>query len=65
MKTFNTMDNIGKVKYVVNFHDGKQKHRDGSNFFDIRTFKNKKKREIFIKDLLKNGYTETGIYGNL
>ena len=65
MKSFNIMDNIGKVKYVVNYHDGEQKHRDGSNFFDIKTFKNKKKRDVFVKDLRKNGYTETGIYGNL
>jgi hypothetical protein len=64
-KTFNIMSNIGRVKYVVNYHDGEKKHRDGSNFFDIATFKNKKKRDTFIKGLLKSGYTETGIYGNL
>lgn len=56
MKRFNTMCNIGKVKYVVNFHDGEKKHSDGSDFFDIATFKNKKKMEIFAKGLLKNGY---------
>lgn len=65
MKTFHVQDNIGKVKYVVSYHDGIKKYRDGSNFFDIATFKNKKKRKAFINSLLKNGYSETGIYENL
>jgi len=43
MKMFYVQTNIGRVKYVVNYHDGCKKHRDGSNFFDIATFKNKKK----------------------
>jgi len=64
-KTFYIQDNIGTVKYTVNYHDGIKKNRDGSNFSDLATFKNKKKRDIFVKDLLKKGYIETGIYGNL
>jgi len=59
MKSFYTQDNIGKVKYVVNYHDGKKAHRDGSEFFDIATFKNKKKLAKFTSDLLKKGYTDT------
>ena len=60
MKRFNVMYNVGKVKYVVNFHDGVKKHKDGSDFFDIKCFKNKLKFNAFIKDLEKQGY----LYGN-
>lgn len=56
MKMFYVQTNIGRVKYVVNYHDGCKKHRDGSNFFDIATFKNKKKLASFISDLKNNGY---------
>ena len=52
------MQNIGKAKYVVNFHDGVKKHKDNSPFFDIEIFKNKKKRDLFIKQLTDEGYKE-------
>lgn len=58
MKTFHINYNIGKVKYLVNFHNGISKHNDGSNFFDIRSFKNKIKMNNFIKELFKNGYIQ-------
>jgi hypothetical protein len=58
MKTFYRQDNIGKAKYTVSFHDGVQTHRDGSPFYGIRIFKNKKKRDRFISDLKKDNYTE-------
>lgn len=58
-KVFNTQYNIGTVKYVVNFHNGVSKHKDGSTFFDIGIFKNKKKFEKFMKDLRGKGYTQT------
>lgn len=57
-KTFNTMENIGKAKYVVNHHDGVKSHRDGSPFFDIATFKNKKARDKFCAGLSSQGYSE-------
>jgi len=57
-KRYYEQHGIGTVKYVVNFHDGKSKHKDGSDFFDIKTFKNKKKMEIFINDLKRQGYKE-------
>ena len=63
MKTFYQQDNIGRVKYTINYHDGNKKHKDGSKFFDIKTFKNKKDLETFKKELIKKGYKETGIYG--
>ena len=58
MKRFNVMYNVGKVKYVVNFHDGIKKHKDGSDFFDIKCFKNKLKFNAFVKDLEKQGKRE-------
>lgn len=57
-KTFYQMDNIGKAKYTVSKHDGVQTHNDGSPFFDIAIFKNKKKLAAYIKDLKKDGYVE-------
>ena len=47
---------VGKVKYLINFHNGIKTHEDGSRFFDIKTFSNKAEMEIFEKDLLVNGY---------
>jgi hypothetical protein len=59
MKRFNTMNNIGRVKYVVNYHNGIDKHNDGSDFFGICTFKNKKKFEAKIKELKNDEYIQT------
>jgi hypothetical protein len=56
MKTYNIQYNIGKAKYVVNFHDGVKTHKDGSRFFDIAIFHNKKKMNLFIKKLKDEGY---------
>lgn len=58
MKTFYTQHNIGKVKYVVNYHNGKDKHPDGSDFFGIKTFKNKTKLAGFISELITKGYVK-------
>jgi hypothetical protein len=55
-KTFNTQNNIGSAKYVVNYFNGKT-HNDGSSFFDIAIFKNKIKKDTFINGLLLNGFT--------
>lgn len=57
-KRYYTMDDVGKSKYTVNFYDGKKTHSDGSEFYDIEIFKNKKKRDDFIKDLMSKGYKE-------
>jgi hypothetical protein len=59
MKKFNLMYNIGKVKYVINYHNGIDKHKDGSNFFGIYTFRNKKKFDAKIKELKNEGYIQT------
>ena len=58
MKRFNIQTNIGKAKYVVNHHNGKEKHSDGSDFFGITIFKNKKKLKQFVSELQKNGFQE-------
>jgi len=56
MKTFYTQYNIGKAKYVVSYHDGKSTHPDGSPFFDIAIFKNKKKLKTFTDNLKSIGF---------
>ena len=56
VKLYNTSFGIGKAKYVVNFHDGIKRHKDGSRFYDIRIFSNKKEMDKFIKELVKEGY---------
>lgn len=55
-KTFNEMQNIGKAKYVVNYHNSIKTHNDGSPFFDIAIFSNKRKKNQFIKELMQQGY---------
>jgi len=63
MKTINKkkyyiMHNVGKVKYLINFHDGQKTHQDGSDFYDIGCFSNKRKLAQFEKQLINNGYIE-------
>ena len=55
---------IGKAKYVVNYYDGKAKHKDGSKFYGIYIFKNKKDLGNCIENLRKQGYKERGIVLN-
>ncbi len=58
VKTFHTRTNVGNAKYVVNHHDGVKTHQDGSPFFDVAIFSNKKELKHFQDNLLKDGYTE-------
>lgn len=60
MKIFRIQYNIGKVKYAVSYHDGVKKHGDGSEFWDLKTFRNKKKLASFVKELEAQGYREAG-----
>jgi len=60
-KRFRQQDGIGKAKYTISYHDGKQKHKDGSDFFGIQIFKNKKDLETFRNTLLKKGYIEESV----
>jgi hypothetical protein len=56
---FNTQYNIGHNKYIVNYHDNTQTHKDNSKFYNIRIFKNKKKLKQFQQELLKKRYKQT------
>ena len=58
MKKFFVLSGIGKAKYVVNYHNGIDKHKDGSDFYDVRIFRNKKLLHIFLDKLRKDGYSE-------
>jgi len=58
-KRFKRQDGIGKSKYTISYHDGKKKHKDGSDFFDIKIFKNKKDLSDFVRTLVKQGYKLT------
>lgn len=55
-KMYSQMYRIGKAKYVVNYHDGIKMHRDGSPFFDIAIFKNKRDLDNFIGILKLDNY---------
>ena len=55
-KVYYQQDNIGKCKYTVNFHNGEDKHKDGSPFFAIAIFKNKPSLNEFINKLHAEGY---------
>lgn len=57
-KNFNTKYNVGRAKYVINYHDGKKTHKDGSPFYDIATFKNMKDFLAYKKKLNSEGYKE-------
>lgn len=48
----------GSIKYTVNYHDGLKTHKDGSPFYDISIFKNKKKKNDFIRELISQGYRD-------
>lgn len=65
MRKFYTQDNIGNIKYLVNFHDGVKTHADGSPFYDIRTFRNKTERDRFIGELRRQDYAEIGLHAHI
>jgi len=58
MKEYYLQENIGRAKYVVNYHNGIKTHKDGSRFFDMGIFSNKQKLEAFVKELIRKGYKE-------
>lgn len=59
MKLFNIQTNIGRVKYCVSFHDGQKTHKDGSPFFDISIFSNRRKMSSFISELKSKGFEQS------
>jgi len=58
MKAYHTTTNVGKAKYLVSHHDGVKTHKDGSPFFDLSIFRNKKKLKVFIDKLNADNYVE-------
>jgi hypothetical protein len=61
-KVYKVTMNVGKVKYLVSYHDGLKKYSDGSPFFDVQTFKNKTQLSTFVKGLDKKGYKEMNAF---
>lgn len=55
-KNFRVQYNVGKIKYLVSYHDGEKKYPDGSPFFDIKSFKKKKNLKEFMNQLSEDGY---------
>jgi len=58
MKTFNIQLNIGMAKYLVNYHNGIDTHKDGSPRFAGIICKSKKELTRITKGLTLNGYVE-------
>ena len=58
MKRFTEMRNVGRAKYVISYHDGAKKHKDGSPFYDIQIFKNQASKNRFVQSLKAAGYQE-------
>ena len=56
IKRYYEMANVGTVKYLVNTHDGVDTHKDGSPFYGVATFSNKRKKDAFIRALVRDGY---------
>lgn len=50
--------NIGTCRYTVSYHDGHSTHRDGSPFYGIKIFRNRRAVGLFIRDLARQGYVE-------
>ena len=57
-KNYKVQYNVGKSKYVINYHDGEKKHKDGSPFYDVAIFKNMKDFMAYKKKLKSEGYKE-------
>ena len=64
-KRFNVKYNVGKAKYLLSYHDGKQKHKDGSDFFDVMIYQNKKEFEKAQQELLRKGYIAEATTGDI
>ena len=58
MMLFYVQQSVGKARYVVSFHDGTKRHKDGSPFYDIRICHNAKEKDIFVRSLKAQGFIE-------
>lgn len=59
-KQYYVLDKVGRARHVVNFQDGQKTHKDGSPFWDITIFKNKKAANRFVAGLQRDGYKLAG-----
>jgi len=57
-KNFYTMTNVGSARYVLNHHDGVKTHSDGSPFYDMSIFGNKRDLAAKIGKLKADGYKD-------
>jgi hypothetical protein len=55
-KLYYTMNNVGKAKYTIHSHDGNKTHKDGSPFYDIDIFSNRKDFDKAVEKLESEGY---------
>jgi hypothetical protein len=55
---FYRQDGIGTAKYTISYHNGTDKHKDGSPFYGIALFKNKKRLDRFVNQLTEEGYED-------
>lgn len=55
-RTFYEMQNVGTVRYLVNYCTGERLNKDGSLAVDIELFSNKRVKEKFVKSLIADGY---------
>jgi hypothetical protein len=60
-KAFKVNPPIGKAKYSISSHNGSSTHNDGSDFWDIKIFKNKVDLEKGIKDFKSKGFIEESV----
>ena len=60
-KAFKVNPPIGKAKYSISSHNGSSTHNDGSDFWDIKIFKNKVDLEKGIKDYKSKGFIEESL----
>jgi hypothetical protein len=51
---YNINPQIGRAKYSISYYDGIKTHKDGSEFWDIKIFKNKKDFTKAIKNYERN-----------
>lgn len=58
MKRFYVQERVGSARYLVSFHNGSATHRDGSPFYDIAIFRNKRKLAAFVAKLKSEGYAQ-------
>ena len=47
---------IGMVKHSISFWDGVKTHKDGSEFWELRTFPSAKEKQKFEDKLIIEGY---------